>query len=164
MRGAGLEPARYHYHQPLKLACLPFHHPRINRESKSARADEGYLFVEGTAGAAGGNVFGSAFGTSGFAFGSPGAGAGALFACFDITLPELPPKTVPDARSDDIYARYSDVAKNSAASAAVVRDSMLPAPLAPKTVLLEPPNTAPTSAPFPCWRRISITNVTHMIT
>ncbi len=31
MRGAGLEPARYFYHQPLKLACLPFHHPRIGR-------------------------------------------------------------------------------------------------------------------------------------
>src|SRR5271170_8430233 len=29
VRGAGLEPARYCYHQPLKLACLPFHHPRI---------------------------------------------------------------------------------------------------------------------------------------
>lgn len=28
MRGAGLEPARYFYHEPLKLACLPFHHPR----------------------------------------------------------------------------------------------------------------------------------------
>ncbi len=28
VRGAGLEPARYCYHQPLKLACLPFHHPR----------------------------------------------------------------------------------------------------------------------------------------
>ncbi len=29
VRGAGLEPARYFYHEPLKLACLPFHHPRI---------------------------------------------------------------------------------------------------------------------------------------
>ena len=28
VRGAGLEPARYFYHEPLKLACLPFHHPR----------------------------------------------------------------------------------------------------------------------------------------
>ena len=33
VRGAGLEPARYFYHQPLKLACLPFHHPRIVRAS-----------------------------------------------------------------------------------------------------------------------------------
>jgi hypothetical protein len=31
VRGAGFEPARYFYHQPLKLACLPFHHPRIVR-------------------------------------------------------------------------------------------------------------------------------------
>jgi hypothetical protein len=28
VRGAGLEPARYFYHEPLKIACLPFHHPR----------------------------------------------------------------------------------------------------------------------------------------
>ena len=30
VRGAGLEPARYFYHEPLKLACLPFHHPRTH--------------------------------------------------------------------------------------------------------------------------------------
>ena len=30
VRGAGLEPARYFYHEPLKLACLPFHHPRTD--------------------------------------------------------------------------------------------------------------------------------------
>ena len=35
VRGAGLEPARYCYHQPLKLACLPFHHPRIVRAGRS---------------------------------------------------------------------------------------------------------------------------------
>lgn len=29
MRVTGLEPARSHDHQPLKLACLPFHHTRI---------------------------------------------------------------------------------------------------------------------------------------
>ncbi len=122
------------------------------------------MFCEGAAGAGGGCVFGSAFGTNGFAFGSPGAaGAGrdAFAACFDITLPDEPPKTLPDARCDDMYARYSDVAKNSAASALVVRESTLPAPLAPKTVLLEPPKTAPTSAPFPCCNRIRITSVMH---
>src|ERR1700733_891931 len=37
VRGAGLEPARYCYHQPLKLACLPFHHPRIVRIGRSYR-------------------------------------------------------------------------------------------------------------------------------
>src|SRR5580704_3698608 len=31
VRGAGLEPARYFYHEPLKLACLPFHHPRTQK-------------------------------------------------------------------------------------------------------------------------------------
>jgi hypothetical protein len=35
VRGAGLEPARYCYHQPLKLACLPFHHPRIVHAGRS---------------------------------------------------------------------------------------------------------------------------------
>ena len=163
MRGAGLEPARYHYHQPLKLACLPFHHPRT-LIGVSARADEGYLFVEGAAGAGGAPVSGSAFGTNGFDSGGAFGTKGTLAACFDITLEEPLPKMLPDARCDDVYARYSEVAKNNTASALVVRDSTLPAPLAPKTVLLEPPNTAPTSAPFPCWSRIRITSVMHTVT
>src|SRR5260221_14417231 len=116
---------------------------------KSARADEGYL-LNGAAGAAGAPEFGSASGTSGL-FGSAlganglafGAGAGAaLFRCLDITLEPLP-KMLPEARSDDVYARYDDVAKNSTASPLVARVSTLPAPLAPNTVLLAPPNTAP---------------------
>jgi hypothetical protein len=40
VRGAGLEPARYCYHQPLKLACLPFHHPRIGDYRISGRGGE----------------------------------------------------------------------------------------------------------------------------
>jgi hypothetical protein len=36
VRGAGLEPARYFYHEPLKLACLPFHHPRTDGRDASA--------------------------------------------------------------------------------------------------------------------------------
>ena len=97
-------------------------------------------------------MLGSAFGTNGFGFESDGAFGtnGTLGTCFDITLEEPLPKMLPDARCDDIYARYNEVAKNIIASMLVVRDNTLPAPLAPKTVLLEPPNTAPTSAPFPC--------------
>jgi hypothetical protein len=40
VRGAGLEPARYFYHEPLKLACLPVPPPahktscRISQEGK----------------------------------------------------------------------------------------------------------------------------------
>ena|ERR1700676_4920794 len=37
MRGAGLEPARYFYHEPLKLACLPFHHPRKSGPQSKSR-------------------------------------------------------------------------------------------------------------------------------
>lgn len=29
VRGRGFEPPRPCGHQPLKLACLPFHHPRV---------------------------------------------------------------------------------------------------------------------------------------
>ncbi len=110
VRGAGLEPARYHYHQPLKLACLPFHHPRT-LSRKSARADEGQLFAGGASGLAGAPELGSAFGTSGFEFCAGAALVpvafgtnGALAACFDITLEPLP-KMLPDARCDDAYAR-----------------------------------------------------------
>jgi hypothetical protein len=163
VRGAGLEPARYHYHQPLKLACLPFHHPRT-LVAMSARADEGHLFVEGAAGAGPPIGFGSAFGTNGLLLGGGFGTNGTLAACFDITLEEPLPKMLPDARCDDINARYSEVAKNNTASALVARVSTLPAPLAPNTVLLEPPNIAPTSAPLPCWSRIMITSVMHTVT
>src|SRR5208282_509972 len=105
-----------------------------------------------------------ALGTNGFEFGAGFGTNGTLGACFDITLEEPLPKMLPDARCDDVYARYSEVAKNNTASALVARVSTLPAPLAPKTVLLEPPKTAPTSAPFPCWRRIRITSVMQTIT
>jgi len=112
------------------------------------------LFVEGARGSAGASEFGSAFGANGFSFAGafgfePGA-EGAFVICFDITLPELAPKMLPDARCEEVYARYSEVAKNSTASALVVRVNTLPAPLAPNTVLLDPPKTAPTSAPLPC--------------
>jgi hypothetical protein len=40
MRGAGLEPARYFYHEPLKLACLPFHHPRTSGEQPKGQPGE----------------------------------------------------------------------------------------------------------------------------
>src|ERR1700736_6030548 len=99
----------------------------------SARADEGYLFVEGAAGAGTPPVLGSAFGTNGFVAGGAFGTKGTFCARFDITLEEPLPKMLPDARCDDIYARYSEVAKNNTASALVARVSTLPAPLAPKT-------------------------------
>ena len=165
VRGAGLEPARYFYHQPLKLACLPFHHPRTILQviRESARADEGHLLFAGGAGIAGASELGSAFGISGFSFAGAFGTNGTFAACFDITLEPLP-KMLPEARSEEVYARYSEVAKNITASALVARVSTLPAPLAPKTVLLEPPKTAPTSAPFPCCRRMRITSEMHTVT
>ena len=129
----------------------------------SARADEGYFFVEG-AGAGTAAGLGSAFGTNGFDSGGAFGTKGTLGAWVDITLDDPLPKMLPDARCDEAYARYSEVAKNTTASALVARVSTLPAPLAPKTVLLEPPNTAPTSAPFPCCNRIRITRVMHTVT
>ena len=52
VRGAGLEPARYFYHEPLKLACLPFHHPRTDSRDANAapliifgRAPRGFVMT-----------------------------------------------------------------------------------------------------------------------
>ena len=47
MRGAGLEPARYFYHEPLKLACLPFHHPRTFQTEASACLPAHYFLGAG---------------------------------------------------------------------------------------------------------------------
>jgi hypothetical protein len=63
-------------------------------------------------------------------------------------------KILPVTLRADAYARKIDVEKKIAASNQVALVSALPAPLAPKTVWLEPPKTAPISAPFPCWSRI----------
>jgi hypothetical protein len=75
VRGAGLEPARYFYHEPLKLACLPFHHPRTDSGSLKARPRS--LFPQ--------RPYGPDFGTIGLAWfagagGITGAVIGAGFA------------------------------------------------------------------------------------
>jgi len=44
----------------------------------------------------------------------------------------------------------------------VIRVRKFPAPLLPKIVELEPPNTAPMSAPLPVWR--STTSIRPMLT
>ena len=72
VRGAGLEPARYCYHQPLKLACLPFHHPRIEKvrieeEGAESGADLRRYLVAGDTAPAGGAA-GAAGGTPFFGF------------------------------------------------------------------------------------------------
>jgi hypothetical protein len=73
-------------------------------------------------------------------------------------------KMLPVTRRADASARKIDVAKKIAASVQVVLLSALPAPLAPNTVWLEPPNTAPMSAPFPCCNKIVTHSATHTIT
>ena len=172
MRGAGLESARYCYHQPLKLACLPFHHPRIMRNGRSQV--EGlsapaqirkysyyfyYFFDDGVAGPAGFRPAGA--GAAGSAF---------LGACFDagITLDGADEngrsKILPVTRRAEASARKIEVAKKIVAIAHVALVSALPAPLAPKTVWLEPPKTAPTSAPLPCCSRIMMHMATQTIT
>jgi hypothetical protein len=170
LRGAGLEPARYCYHQPLKLACLPFHHPRIVR----ARS-----YREGLGAPAQQRKFGDYFvdpgvtAPAGLCPAGAGAAGFALFgACFDagITLDAgadengPPSKILPVTRRDDASARKIELAKKITANSHVALVSALPAPLAPNTVWLEPPNTAPTSAPLPCCSRIMTTIATQTIT
>ena len=73
-------------------------------------------------------------------------------------------KILPVTRRADASARKIEVAKKIAASDQVALVSALPAPLAPKTVWLEPPKTAPISAPLPCWSKIITASETHTIT
>ena len=172
VRGAGLEPARYFYHEPLKLACLPFHHPRTDSRDASAalviiswpRSPRGLVHQNTKAAAVLWRAYGRGFGAAGLAgFAGAGApnGAGAAGAdgiagaagttTFLFTVPPLPePKILPVKRRVEAYARKIEVAKNSAAIPQVALVSTLPAPVAPNTVWLEPPNTAPICAPLPC--------------
>lgn len=157
MRGAGLEPARYFYHEPLKLACLPFHHPRtIKTNLKSngpliaaigARSKPRSAPVSNCSKFRHSNhVVGcgiAAFGVGGAT--CIGGATGAIFFCIT-----LPPKTLPVARRAEAQAKKIDVAKKTIAIVHVSLVSMLPAPLEPNTVWLDPPKTAPTSAPLPC--------------
>ena len=167
MRGAGLEPPRYCYHQPLKLACLPFHHPRILDARRS--------YLEGLGAPAQPRRFGDYFVDPGVTApaGLCPAGAGAagfalLGDCFDagITLDDAarPSKILPVTRRADASARKIELAKKIIANAHVALVSALPAPLAPNTVWLDPPNTAPTSAPLPCCSRIMMHMATQTVT
>ena len=102
--------------------------------------------------------------------GTAGAGAAFFGACFDtgITLAGFDEngrsKMLPVTRRADASARKIEVAKKIVASTHVVLVSALPAPLAPNTVWLDPPNTAPTSAPLPCCNRMMTQIVTQTIT
>jgi hypothetical protein len=58
-------------------------------------------------------------------------------------------KIVADGIFEVKYPRVSEVIINTIAMPVVSRVKKLPAPLLPKIVALDPPNTAPTSAPLP---------------
>ncbi len=147
VRGAGLEPARYFYHEPLKLACLPVPPPAL-----SCRQND-YLLVAGGAGKPGCGM------VAGALDGGGNTGAPAL-PCGKLLRGIRPPsKILPVTRLVDEYAKMIEVAKKTIAQLQVTLVSRLPAPLAPKTVWLEPPNTAPTSAPLPCCSRTTVINV-----
>ena len=159
MRGAGLEPARYFYHEPLKLACLPFHHPRIRghaiRRVSRLAGPESYL--AGVAGGAAGFVTGAdEDGAIGIEF--SGTFNGAAWTGTGILRPS---KILPLIRLVEEYAKNNDVSANSRANVHVNRKSGLAAPPAPKTVWLEPPKTAPTSAPLPCCNSTTIVSATQ---
>jgi len=70
---------------------------------------------------------------------------------------------LPLTRLVEVYASKIDVEKKRTAQTQVIFVKKLPAPLAPKTVELDPPKTAPTSAPLPCCSKTTITIVIHTI-
>ncbi len=72
-----------------------------------------------------------------------------------------PSKTLLVACRVEVYARMREVVKKITAHTPVTLVRRLPAPLAPKTVWLDPPKTAPTSAPLPCWSKTTPINVTQ---
>jgi hypothetical protein len=59
------------------------------------------------------------------------------------------------------YDRNKDVSINRTAIPVVILVRKFPAPELPKTVWLEPPKTAPTSAPLPVCRRTTQTMKKH---
>ena len=160
VRGAGLEPARYFYHEPLKLACLPFHHPRKIRAASRGSAVKPrpqYYYLGGA-------------GSNGLLAGAepPGAigielsGASAGVECTG-TGTRRPSKILPLMRLVEEYAKNSEVKPNSRAKVHVSLKSGLLAPPAPNTVWLEPPKTAPTSAPLPCCSNTMIVNAMQTV-
>ena len=62
-------------------------------------------------------------------------------------------KMVADGRRPAKYPRVSEVIIKTIAIPVVSLVRKFPAPLLPKIVELEPPNTAPISAPLPCCNR-----------
>lgn len=112
---------------PSNSRVCQFHHPRIQRSRTCQRLLEGLL-----AGGAG----------------TGAAGAAALAGA--VTGTGAPVNTLEVRRLVDPYARYNEVIKNAVANPPVSLVRKLPAPPEPKTVWLEPPNTAPISAPLPC--------------
>ena len=60
------------------------------------------------------------------------------------------------------YPSVKDVIMKTMAMPAVSLVKKFPAPLLPKIVALEPPNTAPISAPFPVWSKT--TKIKPMLT
>ena len=92
--------------------------------------------------------------------GGAGAGAGATGACVagacDFVAgaagaagAALLSKIVEDVRFPEKYPSVSEVIIKTIAMPVVNRVRKFPAPLLPKMVELEPPKTAPTSAPLP---------------
>ena len=92
--------------------------------------------------------------------GATGCGGPGLLKGADLVgIAARPSKMLPLTRRVDAYARKIEVEKNTTAHAQVILVRKLPAPLAPKTVELEPPKTAPTSAPLPCCKSTMMTIV-----
>jgi len=67
-------------------------------------------------------------------------------------------KIVDDVLCPAKYPRANEVIIKTIAIPEVSRVRKLPAPLLPKIVALEPPNTAPISAPFPVWSKTTRIN------
>src|SRR5260370_12840392 len=88
VRGAGLEPARYFYHEPLKLACLPVPPPSHRVLRRYFWLPEGLL----TGGAGSGALAGALIGA-----GAPG-------------------KRLDVRRRGELYSRYIELAKHPPAS------------------------------------------------
>jgi hypothetical protein len=62
-------------------------------------------------------------------------------------------KTLPEGFFPEKYPRVMAVIINMTAMPVVSRVRKFPAPLLPNTVELDPPNTAPMSAPLPVWSK-----------
>jgi len=73
-------------------------------------------------------------------------------------------KIVSDGFRPAKYPSVNDVIMNTIAMPVVSLLKKFPAPLLPKMVALDPPNTAPTSAPFPVCSKTTRINPMQTIT